>query len=229
MADLQNQFGQLSTNAPEWKPGGNASASLGQGQPPSDLNAAAVKEFVPGAGWSAAPSASVQEEEVQEMKPKKSTIPSGPSPPALPMFRGLHNMGLGDDLWRHYRDMSLDATRQMDPNDPLHKAVPLPYCNALCLDQKTAAGSSRSSSYGYPSATFQVTSREDGNLYCLHRFDNVRSVSPKIALTVSERFNVAGVQEHPGIVPFYQCFMASLTVNTKKTPMKITNICVTVS
>ena len=99
--------------------------------------------------------------------------------------------------------------RQMDPNDPQHNAIPLPYCNAYCLDTQQRGRSS----FGYPASTFQVTSREDGNLYCLKRFDSVRSVSPRIALAVSDRWKNCGtVQEHPGVVPFYQCFVAQRAV-----------------
>lgn len=43
MDELNSSFGRLSTSAAEWKPGG------------SDLQAAAVKEFVPGQGWAATP------------------------------------------------------------------------------------------------------------------------------------------------------------------------------
>jgi len=50
-------------------------------------------------------------------------------------------------------------------------------------------------------------------LYCLHRFDDVRSVSPKIAAAVSDRWTQnRAVQEHPGIVSFYQCFVAQRAV-----------------
>lgn len=97
----------------------------------------------------------------------------------------------------------------MDPSDPRQNAVPLPYVNAFSLEsaQKTR------SSFGYPSDTFQATSREDGFLYCVHRFDNVRCVSPRIAAAVTEKWNSAtGVQEHPGVVPFYRCFVAQRAV-----------------
>lgn len=208
MDEINSQFGQLSTNAPEWKPGGGSNNR--SAQVTSDLKATSVKEFVPGAGWSAQPSAA--SEKVPLPQTEKSTQPAGPTPPPLPSFRAIHSMSLGDDMWRHYRNISLQSTRQMPPRDDLHKAIPAPYCNAFCLDHDSTAGSSLSSSYGYPSSTFQVTSRDDGNLYCLHRFDNVRSVSPKIAASVSERWNVPQVQEHPGIVPFYQCFMTQRAV-----------------
>jgi hypothetical protein len=39
MDEFNSTFGRLSTNATEWKP------------PTSDLNAGAVKEFIPGRGW----------------------------------------------------------------------------------------------------------------------------------------------------------------------------------
>lgn len=133
-------------------------------------------------------------------------------------------MGLPDELWRYYRGLSLAASRQMDPSDPRHRAVPLPYCNAYCLDddhslqqrrqQKTQNQTQRRSSFfGYPSQTFCVTSRQDGHLYCLRRFDNVRTVSPKIAAAVSDRWtSIAAIQEHPGLVPVYQCFCAQRAV-----------------
>jgi len=50
MDDLNSKFGQLSTQAAEWKPKG---ASQGDSQQDrSDLNASTAKEFVPGKGWS---------------------------------------------------------------------------------------------------------------------------------------------------------------------------------
>jgi hypothetical protein len=64
MDNLADNFGGLSTTAREWKPGGvstqsnNIGSSSGSqqewqgGDDPSELNAAAVKEFVPGKGWS---------------------------------------------------------------------------------------------------------------------------------------------------------------------------------
>lgn len=99
----------------------------------------------------------------------------------------------------------------MDPLDERHKEVIPPYCNAYCLEDEHKAN--RRSSFGYRCKTFQVTNRDDGHLYCLRRFDDVRSVSPRIAAEVSERWtqNIA-VQSHPGIVPFYRCFVAQRAV-----------------
>jgi PAB-dependent poly(A)-specific ribonuclease subunit 3 len=165
-------------------------------------------------------------EEQQQQVVYEATIPNGPTPSPFPDYRSIHTLGVSDDLWRYYRDMSLESIRQMDPYDPLHKAIPPPYCNAYCLDaplpkNQTQRGNNsggnriaaRSSFFGYPCVTFQVTSRDDGYLYCLRRFDNVRSVSAKIALSVTEQWtNCIPVQEHPGVVPFYQCFLSQRAV-----------------
>lgn len=115
-------------------------------------------------------------------------------------------MGLPDDLWRYHRELAHEAMRQMDPTDPRHKAVPIPYGNAYCLD---APNQQSRSSFGYPSSTFQVTSREDGYLYCLHRFEDVKSVSPKIAHVVSTKW---AALEHAGILRLHNCFVAQRAV-----------------
>jgi PAB-dependent poly(A)-specific ribonuclease subunit 3 len=153
----------------------------------------------------------MQKEEPESRLEEKydTTVPTGAAPPPLPAFRALHSLGVPDDMWRHQRELSLEGMRQMEPSDPRHKAIPLPYCNGYCLD----ASQRGRSSFGYPSSTFLVTSREDGHLYCLRRFDNVRSVSPKIAAAVTERWTKsASAQEHPGVVPFYQCFVAQRAI-----------------
>ena len=97
----------------------------------------------------------------------------------------------------------------MDPADPRNNAVPLPYVNPYTLE----SSQKKRSSFGYPSDTFQAMSREDGNLYCVRRFDNVRCVSPRIAIAVMDKFvTAAKVQENPGIVPLYRCFLAQRAV-----------------
>lgn len=153
-----------------------------------------------------------EEEDHAGVAEYETSVPAGPSPSPMPAFRALHSLGVSDDLYRYHRDLSLEGARQMDPADPQHKAVPLPYCNAYCLDDGAQQRRRGRSSFGYPSATFQATNRDDGHLYCVKRFDNVRSVSPKIALAVSDRWSAPAVQEHPGLVPFYQCFVAQRAV-----------------
>mmetsp|Transcript_28690 Transcript_28690/g.78823 ORF Transcript_28690/g.78823 Transcript_28690/m.78823 type:complete len:519 (-) Transcript_28690:1407-2963(-) len=217
MDEFSAQFGRLSTSAAEWKPQGVAPQDTGA----SDLKASKVKEFVPGQGWasgvgkeqveSALNPYSQQTEQEEEHVAESSTFASGPLPSPLPSFRAIHSLGLSDESWSHFRGLTLESMRQMDPTDERHKEVLPPYCNAYCLDSEQKA--SRRSSFGYPCRTFQVTSREDGNLYCLHRFDDVRSVSPKIAAAVLERWTQnASLQEHPGIVPLYRCFVAQRAV-----------------
>eukprot|EP00537_Pseudo-nitzschia_pungens_P013749 CAMPEP_0172386078 /NCGR_PEP_ID=MMETSP1061-20121228/3676_1 /TAXON_ID=37318 /ORGANISM="Pseudo-nitzschia pungens, Strain cf. pungens" /LENGTH=583 /DNA_ID=CAMNT_0013115333 /DNA_START=438 /DNA_END=2189 /DNA_ORIENTATION=- len=201
-----------------------------QPQGETELNHS-VKEFVPGRGWCTQgsaisnPMADAKRDpsytDIFGSNPSRdksqndpdgmgrllsgtSTVPSGPTPPP---FRSLHSLGLSDDNWRHYRDLAAEETRQMDPSDPRHKAIPLPYCNAFCLDPPNLQNSR--SSFGYPASTYQVVNRDDGHLYCLRRFDNVKSVNPKIAASVLEQW--AGL-EHPGIATLHQCFVAQRAV-----------------
>lgn len=101
----------------------------------------------------------------------------------------------------------------MESSDPRHKAIPSSYCNGYCLDdlhhphQKNATPPR--SSFGYPSSTFQVVSREDGYIYCLRRFDSVKSVSHKIAATVLEQW---AALEHPGLATLHNCFFSQRAV-----------------
>lgn len=116
-----------------------------------------------------------------------------------------------DDLWRYHRDMAFEAQRDMDVNDPRHKAIPPAYTNAFPLDSNNSTGNKRST-FGYPIATFKVTSRDDGHLYCLRRADNVR-MSHKICTAVADKWTNAAsarrlVMDHPGLVRLYKCFLA---------------------
>jgi PAB-dependent poly(A)-specific ribonuclease subunit 3 len=142
------------------------------------------------------------------------SIPAGPPPP--PTIRSLH--ALPDGLWRYFRDMSFESQREMDVSDPRNKAIPPAWGNAFPLDAPTGNKNVRSS-FGYPISTFKVVSREDGYLYCLRRADNVRSVSNKIAQTVSDSWATAvttqtqrAVLDHPGLVRFFRCFVANRAV-----------------
>jgi PAB-dependent poly(A)-specific ribonuclease subunit 3 len=217
MDEMDSHFGRLSTKASEWKP---SSAHARDDQSfDITLKPVGVQEFVPGQGWQAR----AQDEEASNYTQQpplphgdnlqndyaEATLASGPTPPSeqQPAFQGLHSLGVSDDLWRYYRQQSLESIRQMDPADPLHRAIPLPFCNAFLLDSNQKTGRS---SFGYPCSTFMVTNRDDGHLYCLRRFDSVRSVSPKIAATICDRWT--RVQPHPSIVTFYQCFVATRAV-----------------
>ena len=158
-----------------------------------------------------------QESEEEEAVVYDTSLPNGPTPAPLPEFRALNSMGISDDHWRHFREISMESIRQMDPGDQRHRAIPPPYCNAYCLDDNDKQRKQGRSSFGYPSAAYQVTNREDGQIYCLRRFDNVRSVSPKIAAVVTDQWHLqqnegSSVQDHPGIVPFYKCFVSQRAV-----------------
>lgn len=143
------------------------------------------------------------------------SIPAGPPPP--PAIRSLH--ALPDDLWRYYRDISFESQREMDISDPRYKAIPHAWGNAFPLDVPNGSKGNVRSSFGYPISTFKVVSREDGHLYCLRRVDSVRSVSHKIAQIVTDMWLTAvtmpsriAVLDHPGLVRFYQCFVANRAV-----------------
>lgn len=157
------------------------------------------------------------QEKVASHEKSASTVPSGFVPP--PPVRTMHSLGVSDDLWRYQRDIVLESQREMDPSDPRHKAVPPPFSNAYQLDDIPQGAGSRSS-FGYTTSVFKVLNREDGQLYCLRRVDNVRSVSYKIATAVTERWKSKGTTlksgisavEHPGVVRFYRCFVSNRAV-----------------
>ncbi len=127
-------------------------------------------------------------------------------------------------LSKLYRTFHIDCASQMAPNDERYKAIPQSFVNAMPLESFTSSVRSNSSdtrsSFGYPSSVFKVTSLEDGRLYCLRRFDNVKCVNGKIASHVSNMWNHAvrkqqrqyqkhrqqHVLNHPGIVRFYKAF-----------------------
>jgi len=150
--------------------------------------------------------------------PETTTLPAGPQQP-----RSLHSLAMPDELWRHYRDVAMESRRELPPADPRHKAVPPSFTLAFPLDVNNNNGLKRSS-FGYPSSVFRVMSQQDGCLYCLRRFDNVRSVSHKIAMQVTEQWKSAFIQpqqqvpphssmprrllDHPALVGLEQCFVA---------------------
>jgi len=143
-------------------------------------------------------------------------------------------------LSKLYRSFHVDCASQMSPDDERYKAIPQSFVNAMPLESFTSSASASSnvrrnnatssadtrSSFGYPSSVFKVTSVEDGRLYCLRRFDNVKCVNGKIASHVSNMWNHAvrkqhqhqqrqhrqlrqhqqHVLNHPGIVRFYKAF-----------------------
>ena len=223
--------------AKEFVPGvGLRSASEGDG----------IREFVPGVGMTTG-EVSQQQQQQQEMAANTATAgpttTGAPPPPAtsLSSARTLHSLGLPEDLWAHYRDLDMESSRQMDPTDPRHRAVPPGYVGAypLDLDEQRDPGISnkKRSTFGYPTMCFRVTSQDDGRLYCLRRMDSVRCVSPKIAASVKEVWvsavdpslsgnsrnssaaanAAAGIPpprlvDHPNMVRFYKAFVSQRAV-----------------
>jgi len=126
-------------------------------------------------------------------------------------------LSLPAEEYHHYREMTFESSREMEPNDPRHNAVPPTFCRAYCLDNDTDGTNSlttqQRSSFGYPTSLFRVTSTTDGNLYCLRRLDSVRCVSHEIAQTVMHKWlmNDTGF-DHPGIVKWYKCFLSNRAV-----------------
>ena len=82
------------------------------------------------------------------------------------------------------------------------------------------SSSTTRSSFGYHASIFKVINQEDGRQYCLRRFDHIKGVNQKIAMTVtnawvravsrSRNANVTNVQRHvlnhPGLVRLFKCF-----------------------
>jgi PAB-dependent poly(A)-specific ribonuclease subunit 3 len=156
-----------------------------------------------------------------------STTTVAPPPPATPLAnpRTLLSLGLPEDMWEHYRDLDMEASRQIAPDDPRHNAVPPTYVNAYPLDEderlQPGISGRKRSSLGYPTSAFRVTSREDGRNYCLRRLDSVRCVSHKIAGTVRDAWINAvdpatggggRLIDHPNLVALYRAFVSQRAV-----------------
>jgi len=127
----------------------------------------------------------------------------------------------------------MDSTKEMEPHDARYKAIPPSFTNAMPLQQtpqddtENTFSQTLRSSFGYHSSIFKVTSQDDGKLYCLRRYDNVKGVNQKIAMTVTNAWSHSIVRDrtqsqshpqgganprskfvldHPGLARFYKCF-----------------------
>lgn len=119
----------------------------------------------------------------------------------------------------------MDSTREMEPNDERYKAIPPSFTNAFPLEEQKDLNSGTSNNHtstrnslGYHTSIFKVINQEDGRYYCLRRFDNVKGVNQKIAMTVTNAWvqsvsisrNSNAVQRHvmnhPGLVRLFKCF-----------------------
>jgi PAB-dependent poly(A)-specific ribonuclease subunit 3 len=151
-----------------------------------------------------------------------------PTPLVQPQQKTIHSLGLPNHtLWNLYRTIAMDSTREMEPNDERYKAIPPSFTNALPLEQNDLNNSGNNNhtncnttrnSLGYHTSIFKVIHQEDGRYYCLRRFDHIKGVNQKIAMTVTNAWvravarsrNGNSVQRHvlnhPGLVRFISCF-----------------------
>ena len=127
-----------------------------------------------------------------------STLPAPPK-------RSLQTIGIPEPIRSHFRNLDIEALKQMDPANERYRELPSRYHSAYPLfnpHSSPAAGvamGAGGSCFGYPSALYKVTDQADSQLYALRRFDNVRT-APSVVATTAERWQ--GVR-HPGIVSLY--------------------------
>jgi len=184
-----------------------------------------------------------QQEQSQLQLQQQTTVPRGSVPSSntntftsnnpltQPQHKNIHSYGLPNHtLWSLYRSIAMDSIKEMEPHDARYKAIPPSFTNAMPLEQspqndKSSFSQTQRSSFGYHNSIFKVTSQDDGKLYCLRRYDNVKGVNQKIATTVTNawahsvvrnRMHSQGantriarekfVLDHPGLARFYKCF-----------------------
>ena len=104
---------------------------------------------------------------------------------SAPHYKSLNSYGIPNhSLWNLYRLIASHSSKEMSPSDPRYKAIPPYYTNAYPLEEQTT----QRSSFGYHTLLFKVTSQQDGRLYVLRRFDNVRGVNQKIASLINQKW-----------------------------------------
>lgn len=122
---------------------------------------------------------------------------------SAPHYKSLHSYGIPNHtLWNLYRLIASHSSKEMSPSDPRYKAIPPYYTNAYPLEEQTT----QRSSFGYHTLLFKVTSQQDGRLYVLRRFDNVRGVNQKIASLINQKWAKSHISNHPNICRLYKCF-----------------------
>ncbi|GFH56312.1 hypothetical protein CTEN210_12788 [Chaetoceros tenuissimus] len=121
---------------------------------------------------------------------------------SAPHYKSLHSYGIPNHtLWNLYRLIASHSSKEMSPSDPRYKAIPPYYTNAYPLEEQTT----QRSSFGYHTLLFKVTSQQDGRLYVLRRFDNVRGVNQKIASLIHQKWK-SHISNHPNICRLCKCF-----------------------
>lgn len=133
------------------------------------------------------------EEEVigMEWSHASTTMPGPPK-------RCLQTIGIPEPIRQHFQSLDLESLRQMLPDDERYKEIPPRYNSAFMLDESTVQRGT-GGSFGYPSSLYKVVDRNDSQIYCLRRFENVRT-SPQINKSVLTKW--ADIR-HPNIVSLH--------------------------
>jgi len=118
-----------------------------------------------------------------------------PAPPR----RTLQTLGVPEHIRKHFQALDLEASREMEPADEMHKEVPTVFHSAACLDDLSSAPRGAAGAYGYPATVFKVVSRDDSQPYALRRLDGVRT-TPAVADRVLQRWQHV---RHPSVVALH--------------------------
>lgn len=120
---------------------------------------------------------------------------TAPAPPR----RCLQTIGVPEPIRQHFRDLDVEALKQIDPEDARYKELPMRYHAVYPLD---TAGASVSS-FGYPSSIYKVIDQTDSQQYAVRRYDNVRTTQSIISNAATRWRDV----RHPGITPLHDIFI----------------------
>jgi PAB-dependent poly(A)-specific ribonuclease subunit 3 len=134
----------------------------------------------------------VEEEDIGlEWTHASTTLPGPPK-------RCLQTIGIPEPIRQHFQSLDLESLRQMSPDDERYKEIPPRYHSAYMLDESTVQRGT-GGSFGYPSSLYKVVDRNDSQIYCLRRFENVRT-SPAINKSVLSKWSEI---RHPNIVSLH--------------------------
>jgi PAB-dependent poly(A)-specific ribonuclease subunit 3 len=120
---------------------------------------------------------------------------TAPAPPK----RTLQTIGIPEPIRQHFQGLDIEANRVLPPDDDRHNEVPARFHSILALDSMSVPRGA-GGSFGYPSAVFKAVDRSDSQIYCLRRFDNVRSCQSTVIKNALTRWQDI---RHPAIVSLY--------------------------
>lgn len=119
-----------------------------------------------------------------------------PSPPK----RSLQTVGLPEPIRQHFQSLDIQALKQMSPEDPRYKEIPMRFHSAHPLDIVSAANRGGGGSFGYPSSVYKVIDRADSQIYVLRRFDPMRNIPQVVVANALKKWSEV---RHPNIVSLY--------------------------